>query len=57
VQYKQGGRSRRATIGEHGRLTPDEARREAKKLLGAVESGEDPVAEPPQGSEQSAHLW
>jgi integrase len=32
-------------IGEHGRLTPDEARSEAKKLLGAVEKGADPIAE------------
>src|SRR5207237_1945369 len=35
---------RRLTIGEHGRLTPDEARSQAKKLLGAVESGADPIA-------------
>jgi len=45
VQYRQDGRSRRATIGDHGRLTPDKARSEAKKLLGAVESGSDPIAE------------
>jgi hypothetical protein len=45
AQYRQGGRSRRTTIGEHGRLTPDEARSEAKKLLGAVETGSDPIAE------------
>jgi integrase-like protein/Arm domain-containing DNA-binding protein len=45
VQYRQGGRSRRATIGEHGRLTQDQGRRQARKLLGAVESGGDPVAE------------
>ncbi len=45
VQYRQNGRSRRATIGEHGRLTPDEARSEAKKLLGAVEIGADPIEE------------
>jgi hypothetical protein len=32
------------TLGEHGRLTPDAARREAKKLLGAVETGADPIA-------------
>ncbi|MEJ0094250.1 MAG: tyrosine-type recombinase/integrase [Methylocella sp.] len=45
TQYRQNGRSRRATIGEHGRLTPDEARSEAKKLLGAIESGADPIAQ------------
>lgn len=45
AQYRQDGRSRRATIGEHGRLTPDEARSEAKKLLGVVETGADPIAE------------
>jgi integrase len=44
VQYRRGGRSRRATIGDHGRLAPDEARSEAKKLLGSVEKGEDPIA-------------
>jgi integrase len=45
VQYRQAGRSRRASIGEHGRLTPDQARSEAKKLLGAAEAGSDPIAE------------
>jgi integrase len=45
AQYRQAGRSRRATIGEHGRLTPDQARSEAKKLLGIVEAGADPIAE------------
>jgi integrase len=44
VQYRRGGRTHRVAIGEHGRLTPDEARSEAKKLLGAVEQGVDPVA-------------
>ena len=43
AQYRQHGRSRRASIGEHGRLTPDEARSLAKKLLGAVETGADPI--------------
>ncbi len=43
AQYRQSGRSRRANIGEHGRLTPDEARSLAKKLLGDVESGADPI--------------
>ena len=44
VQYRQDGRSRRSSIGEHGRLTPEQARSEAKKLLGVAESGSDPIA-------------
>jgi integrase len=45
AQYRQNGHSRRATIGEHGRLTPDEARTEAKKLLGAIAQGADPISQ------------
>ncbi len=45
VQYRANGRSRRATIGLHGALTADEARREAKALLGQVARGEDPAEE------------
>ena len=32
AQYRKDGRSRRTRIGEHGRLTPEEARREAEKF-------------------------
>jgi len=35
----------RFTIGQYGRLTLDEARSEARKVLGCVEKGEDPVDE------------
>jgi hypothetical protein len=45
AQYRQDGRSRRVAIGKHGRLTPEQARSEAKKLLGLVETGADPIAE------------
>ena len=45
AQFRQKGRSRRIKIGDHGRLTPDEARSAAKKLLGAVEAGSDPIAQ------------
>jgi aspartate/methionine/tyrosine aminotransferase len=45
AQYRQAGRSRRFTIGEHGPLTPDEARNEAKKRLGDVARGLDPVGQ------------
>ncbi len=45
MQYRASGRSRRFTIGLHGALTADEARREAKGLLGQVAKGEDPAEE------------
>ena len=47
VQYRLGGRrgkTRRVTIGRHGSpWTPDEARVEAKRLLGEFWAGRDPV--------------
>jgi integrase len=39
------GVSRRVTIGQHGRLTADQARTEAKIQLGRVARGDDPAAE------------
>ncbi len=46
VQYRidgRKGRTRRVTIGRHGTLTPDQARREARRLLGEVATGRDPA--------------
>ncbi|MBP0447840.1 tyrosine-type recombinase/integrase [Roseomonas sp. SSH11] len=45
VQYRSSGRSRRAKIGLHGRLTVDQARKEAMALLGQVATGSDPAEE------------
>jgi integrase len=39
------GRERRATIGKHGSLTPDEARDKADDLRRAVKDGRDPLDE------------
>ena len=48
VEYKAGrGRgapTRRVTIGPVGKMTPDEARAEARRVLGSVAHGEDPAA-------------
>ena len=43
AQFRQNGRSRRITLGRYGALTPEQARSKAKKLLGAVEDGADPI--------------
>lgn len=45
IQYRQGGRSRRFTIGLHGVWTPELARQEAKVQLGRIARGEDPAEE------------
>src|SRR5258708_4756210 len=39
AQFRQHGRSRRMKLGEHGRMTPDQARSLAKEVLGVVEGG------------------
>ncbi len=44
IQFRnRQGRSRRLTVGQYGRLAPEEARREARRLLSDVERGHDPV--------------
>lgn len=44
TQYRAGRRTRRVTIGQHGVLTAEQARIEAKQLLAAVARGQDPSA-------------
>jgi integrase len=49
VQYRlrggRGGRTRRIVLGEYGKITPDEARKRAVKVLSAADDGHDPAAE------------
>jgi integrase len=47
LQYRRGGRgtpTKRFTIGRHGALTPEQARKEAARLSGAIANGIDPAA-------------
>jgi integrase len=44
VQYRTGRRTRRVTIGQHGVLTAEEARKLARQYLGDVARGSDPSA-------------
>ena len=46
IQYRnQHNESRRLTIGRHGVVSPEEARRRARRLLGRVQDGADPATE------------
>ncbi len=45
VQYRKGGRTRRASIGRHGNITAEIARAKAKEIMGEVSKGENPVEE------------
>lgn len=49
IQYRAQGRSRRATLGTYGRLTPDEARKMARQMLADVAKGADPAEARIQG--------
>ena len=45
IQYRKGGRTRRASIGRHGNITAEQARNRAKELMGDLSKGENPVEE------------
>jgi integrase len=55
VEYRLGGRgakNRRMSLGKHGALTPDEARKRAKEELGKVARGADVVREKREAREK-----
>ena len=46
VQTRARGKSTRVTVGRHGVLTPEEARRRAALIVARVKAGEDPIPAP-----------
>lgn len=45
VESRINGRSKRLTLGKHGALTPEQARKQARIMLGDIALGKDPQAE------------
>lgn len=45
IQYRKGGRTRRASIGRHGNITVEQARNRAKEIMGELSKGENPIEE------------
>lgn len=47
VQSRAFGRSKRITVGRHGEVSADQARREATRIIGCIKAGESPVTVEP----------
>ena len=45
TQYRQGGRTRRISLGRHGNITVDQARLKARQVMGLIATGENPAEE------------
>ena len=56
VQARSGGRSKRATVGRHGDISPDQARREAARIIARIKAGQAPVPDPPKAEPTMAQL-
>ena len=48
--------SQRVTIGQHGKITPDEARKQAAIAIDRIKRGENPVPAPPRSEPTIADL-
>src|SRR6516164_8226526 len=55
AQYRAHGRTRRMKIGAAEKLTADEARKAARKILAKVELGQDPQGEKAAARLKEAH--
>ena len=56
VQSRGPGGPKRVTLGRHGELSCDEARKQAARLIDRIKRGEEPVAQPPEAEPTVAGL-
>ena len=56
VQTRFGGRSKRVTLGRHGDVSPDQARKEAARIIARIKAGEAPVPVTPKADPTMAEL-
>ncbi len=56
VQSRGPGGSKRATLGRHGNLTPDGARRKAAAAIDRIKRGEEPIPPEPEPEPTMADL-
>ena len=56
VQTRFAGRSKRVTVGRHGDLAPDQARKDAARIIARLKAGETPIEEPPTPEPTVAEL-
>ncbi len=56
VQSRGPGGPKRVTLGRHGELTVDEARKQAALLIDRIKRGEEPVTHPPEAESTVAGL-
>jgi len=56
AQSRGPGGSKRATLGRHGRISPEEARRRAAEAIDRIKRGEDPLPPPPEPEATMADL-
>ncbi|MDP2816615.1 MAG: Arm DNA-binding domain-containing protein, partial [Rectinemataceae bacterium] len=56
AQKRIGGKTVRVTIGRHGPLTPEQARREAHRILGSMALGANPVDQKKEARAKSVTL-
>ena len=56
VQTRCAARSKRVTVGRHGDVSPDQARKEAVRIIARIKSGEEPIPVAPKADPTMADL-